>query len=259
MASAQAGWPGLAGRVALVTGASRGLGAHFARVLAAQGASVALAARNTEALDQLAAAIRESGGTALAVRMDVRSAASVADAVATIERELGPVDALVNNAGVTAQRPVLDHGLAEWDALIDTNLKGPFLVATEVARRMRERGRGGAIVNVASILGIRQAGHVAAYAASKSALIQLTKVMALELARHGIRVNAIAPGYFSTDINRDFWTTEAGHSLVRRIPQRRLGRLEELDGPLLLLASDASSYMTGAVITVDGGHLVSSL
>lgn len=252
-------WPGLAGRVALVTGASRGLGAHFARVLAAQGVRVALAARGTAALKSVAGGIRDAGGEAFAVAMDARSAGSVAQAAAAIEDGLGPVDILVNNAGVTVERPLLEQGEADWDEVLDTNLKGPFLVATETARRMRERGTGGTIVNVASILGIRQAGRVAPYAASKSGLIQLTKVMALELARHRIRVNAIAPGYFATDLNRDFWETQAGQALVRRIPQRRLGRPEELDAPLLLLASEASSFMTGAVLVVDGGHLVSTL
>ncbi len=259
MGSSEGCWPGLAGRVALVTGASRGLGAHFARVLAGQGARVAAAARSTDGLEAVAAAIREAGGEALALRMDVCDPASITLALATVEDRLGPVDLLVNNAGVTTQRPVLEQTDEDWDYVVDTNLKGPFLVSTAVARRMRELGRGGAIVNVASILGVRQAGQVAAYATSKAALIQLTRVMALELARHGIRVNALAPGYFATDINRAFWETDAGHALVRRIPQRRLGRLEELDGPLLLLASEASSFMTGEVISVDGGHLVSSL
>lgn len=259
MGSSEGCWPGLAGRVAVVTGASRGLGAHFARLLAAHGARVAAAARSADGLEDVVAAIRQAGGEALAVPMDVCEPGSIATALATIEDRLGPVDLLVNNAGVTVQRPVLEQTGEDWDYVVDTNLKGPFLVSTAVARRMRELGRGGAIVNVASVLGIRQAGHVAPYATSKAGLIQLTRVMALEMARHGIRVNALAPGYFATDINRDFWETDAGRSLVGRIPQRRLGRLEELDGPLLLLASEASSFMTGEVIAVDGGHLVGSL
>ena len=259
MTPTQLQWPGIAGRVALVTGASRGLGAHFAEVLAAQGARVAIVARDATALATAAGGIRDSGGEVFDATMDARSAQSVAAAVATVEENLGPVDILVNNAGVTVQRPVLEQTGDDWDAVLDTNLKGPFLVATEVARRMRARDASGSIINVASILGIRQAGALASYAASKSGLIQLTRVMALELARYRIRVNAIAPGYFATDINRSFWDTEAGRALVRRIPQRRLGRLEELDAPLLLLASEASSFMTGAVLAVDGGHLVSSL
>lgn len=259
MGSSQGCWPGLAGRVVLVTGASRGLGAHFARVLAAHGARVAATARSLDGLEAVVAEIRGTGGDALAVRMDVCDPGSIAAALVAIEADLGPVDVLVNNAGVTVQRALLEQSGEDWDFVVDTNLKGAFLVSTAVARRMRERGPGGAIVNVASILGIRQAGQVAPYAASKAGLIQLTRVMALELARHGIRVNALAPGYFATDINRDFWETEAGRALVRRIPQRRLGRLDELDGPLLLLVSEASSFMTGEVIAVDGGHLVGSL
>jgi len=259
MGSSPSCWPGLAGRVVLVTGASRGLGAHFARVLAAHGARVAAAARSTDRLEAVVAAIREAGGDALAAPMNVREPGSIDAAISSIELQLGPIDVLVNNAGVTVQRPVLEQAGEDWDFVLDTNLKGPFLVSPAVARRMRARGPGGVMVNVASILGIRQAGQVAPYATSKAGLIQLTRVMALELARDGIRVNALAPGYFATDINRDFWETDAGRALVRRIPQRRLGRPEELDGPLLLLASEASSFMTGEVISVDGGHLVGSL
>jgi NAD(P)-dependent dehydrogenase (short-subunit alcohol dehydrogenase family) len=153
----------------------------------------------------------------------------------------------------------LDQDEADWDRVVDTNLKGAFLMARAVGRAMRERGSGGSIVNIASILGLRQAGQVAAYAISKAGVIQMTKVMAAELARYGIRVNALAPGYFATEINAEFWATEAGKAMLRRIPQRRLGDPAELDGPLLLLASDASSYMTGSVIAVDGGHLCATL
>lgn len=253
----------LSGRTALVTGASGGLGRHFALVLAAAGARVAVAARRMDALEETRAAVEAAGGSAVALAMDVTDPASVARAVAEAADALGGIDILVNNAGVTATTPFLDLGEEEWDRVIATNLTGCARVARDVARRMRDgvgNGRtGGSIVNIASILGLRVAGQVAPYAASKAGLVQLTRAMALELARHGIRVNALCPGYLETELNRDFFATDAGTALVRRIPQRRLGRLEELDGPLLLLCSDAGSYMTGSVIAVDGGHLVSSL
>ena len=249
----------LTGRAALVTGASSGLGRHFAGVLARSGAKVALAARRIESLERLCEDIVRDGGEAVAVPMDVTDAASVRDAVADAAEGLGGLDILVNNAGTTLTKPVLDIDEDEWDGVLDTNLKGAFLVAREAARAMREHGRGGSIVNIASILGLRVAGQVAPYATSKAGLVQLTKAMALELARHRIRVNALCPGYIETDLNRDFFATDVGQSLIKRVPQRRLGQPEDLDGPLLLLCSDASSFMTGSVLAVDGGHLVSSL
>jgi len=244
---------GLAGRRALVTGASSGLGAHFARLLAAQGAEVTAAARRHDRVEALAAGIAASGGAAEALRLDVADAADVAR---TLEGRV--FDIVVNNAGVTVTASALEHDAAAIDRVIDTNLKGAFHVARSAAEGMRRAG-GGAIVNVASILGHRVAGHVAAYAASKAGLVQLTRALALEWARHGIRVNALCPGYIETGINRDFFATEAGQALIRRIPQRRLGQPEDLDGALLLLVSDAGRYITGADIVVDGGHLVSSL
>jgi len=249
----------LAGKVALVTGASSGLGRHFAEVLARRGARVGLAARRTDALESAAAEIREQGGTAAVARMDVADVASIAAAVSQIENALGPIDILVNNSGVSAVRPVLENTEQDWDHVLDVNLKGAFFVATEVARRMRATQRGGSIINIESILSFRQVPQLAIYAASKAGLTQLTKSMAAELARYGIRVNGIAPGYFSTEINSGFFDTEAGHAMIKRIPQRRLGNLDDLDGPLLLLASDASRYMTGTTLVVDGGHLCSSL
>jgi NAD(P)-dependent dehydrogenase (short-subunit alcohol dehydrogenase family) len=165
----------------------------------------------------------------------------------------------VNNAGIVRSRPALEQTEEDWDAVLDTNLKGAFLVARAVAGKMRAAGRSGSIINIASILGLRQSAAVLPYAVSKAGIIQMTKVLALELARFNIRVNALAPGYFDTELNREFWQTEAGQGLVRRIPQRRLGQVSDLDGPLLLLASEASQYMTGAVLAVDGGHLVSGL
>jgi NAD(P)-dependent dehydrogenase (short-subunit alcohol dehydrogenase family) len=250
---------GLSGRHALVTGASSGLGRHFAGVLAAAGASVTVAARREAALAQTVEAVRASGAQAHAVRMDVTDEASVEHAFAAAEEQFGPVGVVINNAGVTFTRPALEVAETDWTSLIDTNLKGGWLVAQHAARRMIHHRTGGSIVNIASILGLRVAGGVAAYSISKAGMVQMTKVLALEWARHRIRVNALAPGYIETDLNEEFFSSDAGKALIRRIPQRRLGEAKELDGALLLLASEAGSYMTGSIIAVDGGHLVSGL
>ncbi len=245
----------LVGKRALVTGASSGLGARFAEVLSAAGAHVILAARNEAALSRIAGLIREGGGTAETITLDVSDHASITD----MSARTGDVDIIINNAGITKEGRALDLTEADWDAVIDINLKGMFLVAQQGARKMRDAGKGGSIVNVASILGIRQAGGVLSYAVSKAAVIQMTKSLALEIARFGIRVNALAPGYVSTGLNSQFWETDPGKALISRVPMRRLGELDELDGPLLLLASDAGRFMTGSVLVVDGGHLVSTL
>ncbi|SCW38337.1 NAD(P)-dependent dehydrogenase, short-chain alcohol dehydrogenase family [Sphingobium faniae] len=245
----------LTGKRILVTGASSGLGNHFARTLAGAGAEVIVAARRKDALDGLVAEIVGGRGLARAVPLDVTDMGSIAAALDMA----GDIDVLVNNAGVTNTKAVLEQTEADFDFILDTNLKGGFLVATEVARRMKNRGAAGSIVNIASILGLRQGGQVTPYAISKAAVIQMTKQLGLELARFNIRVNAIAPGYVATELNDAFFQSEAGKALIKRVPQRRLGNLSDLDGPLVLLASDASLYMTGSIITVDGGHLVGSL
>lgn len=248
----------LSHRVALVTGASSGLGRHFARILAAMGATVVATARRRQALEALTDEIAGSGGRCHPVVMDVTDAQSVAAGVAQTLDLAGALDIVVNNAGVAQTRPAIDLSPVDWRDTLEPNLTGAFLVAQAGARTMREHG-GGTIVNVASILGERVSKGLAAYAASKAGLIQLTRALALEWAPLGVRVNALAPGYVETDLNRAFFATEAGARLIARIPQGRLGQMSDLDGPLLLLCSDASRYMTGAVIAVDGGHLVSGL
>jgi NAD(P)-dependent dehydrogenase (short-subunit alcohol dehydrogenase family) len=249
----------LDGRHALVTGASSGLGRHFASVLAQAGASVTAGARREQPLAQTVEAIIASGAQAHAVSLDVTDAASVEQAFAAAEARFGPVSIVINNAGVTVTRPALEMTADDWTSVIGTNLKGAWTVAQHAARRMIHHGIGGCIVNIASILGLRVAGGVATYAVSKAGMVQMTKSLALEWARHRIRVNALAPGYVETELNDAFFNSDAGKALIRRIPQRRLGEARELDGALLLLASDAGSYMTGSIVVVDGGHLVSGL
>ena len=250
---------GLEGRKALITGASSGLGRHFALTLAKAGATVIAAARGADKLADLVNELQALGARAHAVSIDVTSEASVRGAFDHIAEIARVADVIVNNAGVTMTKPALQQSEQDWDAVIDTNLKGGWLVAQEAARRMVAAKVSGSIINVASILGERVAGGVAPYAISKAGLIQATKALALELARYDIRVNAILPGYIVTDINREFLESEAGERLRTRIPTRRFGQLTDLDGPLLLLASAAGAHMTGAVLAVDGGHLVSSL
>jgi NAD(P)-dependent dehydrogenase (short-subunit alcohol dehydrogenase family) len=249
----------LENQVAVVTGASSGLGAHFAHVLAEAGAKVALLARRKRLAEEVAAELKAHGWAAAAFAADITDRDSLHRALQDIESELGTPDILVNNAGMHAGLFALDLDPKDWDTVIDTNLTGTWAITQQVAQHWVESKRPGVVVNIASILGIGVSPAVMSYAVSKAGVIQMTKALALEWARYGIRINAIAPGYFPTDLNKDFLATPDGEATVKRIPMRRLGKLEDLDGPLLLLASSASSYMTGSVITVDGGHLNATL
>lgn len=246
----------LEGRTALVTGASSGLGRYFAELLHEAGARVVLAARRVDRTEAEAARL---GVRASAVAMDVADEASIVGAFDRIAERVGVCDVIVNNAGIAIVRPALEQTAAEWDSVMSANLRGAFLVAREGARRLVAAEQPGSIVNIASILGERVMTGVSSYTASKAGLLHLTRSLAVELARHRIRVNAIAPGYVATEINAGFFDSEPGKAMIRRIPQRRLGELADLAGPLLLLASDAGAHMTGTTITVDGGHSVSSL
>ena len=246
----------LSGRAAIVTGASSGLGRHFAVTLARAGAKVAVAARRADKLAELVAEIEAFDGRAVPVVVDVTSADGIKAAVEAAETELGPIKILVNNAGIAITKPALRTDETEWDRVVDTDLKGAWLMAREVAGHMVRLGHGGSIINVGSIAGIGAVAHVPAYSAAKAGLHQLTRALAVEWARHDIRVNAIAPGYIETDMNREFLAGDAGQALLKRNPQRRAGTPGDLDGALLLLASDASRFMTGSILVVDGGHSI---
>jgi NAD(P)-dependent dehydrogenase (short-subunit alcohol dehydrogenase family) len=241
------------GHVALVTGGGSGIGQHFAEALARAGASVVVAGRRRERLERTAGAIRSAGGHAFAVEMDVAHEASVVAAVDEAERAAGCIDILINNAGMAGTHAAAETPEDEWDAVLDTNLKGAWLCAREVARRLIAQGKHGTIINVASILGLMTQKGTAPYSASKAALIHLTRVLASEWVRHGIRVNALAPGYIMTDMAEGFFATPRGAKVIQLIPQRRVGTVADLTAPMLLLASNASAYMTGAVIPIDGG------
>jgi len=249
----------LSGRVALVTGASSGLGEHFAWILAQAGAHVVVAARRLDRLHALVARLQEQGLKATAAQLDVTLAQSVADCFAGVAKSPGVPDIVVSNAGVTVAKPAMNQTEQDWDDVIDANLKGCWLVDTEAARQMVAAGKRGSIINIASILGARVAAAVGPYAISKAGVIQATKALALEWARHGIRVNALLPGYVHTPLNAGFLDSPAGEKLRSRVPERTFCTLDELGGPLLLLASDAGRAMTGATVEVDHGHLVSGL
>jgi len=244
----------LTGRTALITGASSGLGRHFAGVLARNGAPVAIAARRMDKLESLAEEIEKTGGQALPLALDIADPEAIHAAVEKTEQELGPIGILINNSGIAPSESALDVDEELWDRVMDTNLKGAWIMAQEVARRMIAAGQGGSIINIASVLSLRVQKGTAPYAVSKAGLLQMTKALALEWARFNIRVNAIAPGYFETDISRDFLHSEAGQRMAKVIPQRRFGEPEDLDGALLFLAGDGSKYVTGILIPVDGGH-----
>lgn len=246
----------LAGKVALVTGASSGLGERFAQVLAANGASVALVARRKERLAVLQKKIEAAGGKAIAIQADVTDRAAMSKAFDDAEKAFGTVTVLINNAGVAHSNRVLELSEQEYRRVLDTNLDAVFFNAQEAARRMIAAGKKGAIVNTASVLGLGVSKGTAAYAIAKAGVIQTTKALALELAFKGVRVNAIAPGWFVTEINHDFLTSEEGRKLTRAIPVGRFGNEGDLDGALLLLASDAGAYIAGATVVVDGGQVV---
>lgn len=245
----------LDGKCVLVTGASSGLGAHFAQTLAAAGADLVLAARRTDKLAETASAVRELGREATTVAMDVGDYESVESAFLKIPE----FDVLINNAGVNHAGQTHELSKPDWDAVINTNLNGVWHVTRFALNRWLNAEKPGNIINVASILGLRVSNQLPAYSASKAAVVQLTQSVALDYARYGIRCNAICPGYFETDMNREFMQSEGGQRLLKRVPFRRMGDQPELDGPLLLLASDASSYMSGVAMPVDGAHACNPL
>lgn len=258
----------LEGKVAIVTGAGRGIGRAEALLLAQEGARVIVndvggskagEGADTTPAEEVVAEIKKMGGEAIPNFDSVTSFEAGERMVKQALDTWGRLDILVNNAGIATTTSFLDQDEAGWRDIMATNLDGAWRVARTAARQMAAHGRGGSIINIASILGLRPAARVSAYAAAKAALISLTQTMALELARHGIRVNALAPGYVETDLNRDFLQSPAGTAMVKRVPLRRFGTPEDLDGAILLLASDAGRYMTGSVVVVDGGHALGFL
>lgn len=246
----------LKGKVAFVTGASSGFGAHFSKILAAEGAKVVLAARRKDYLDVVVAEIKSQGGEAMAIELDVTDASAVVKAFNAAEAAFGTVSILVNNAGISSMKHSLKDSEDDYDRMMNLNLKAVWQVATEGARRMVEAKIAGSIINISSIMGLNASPFLALYSTSKAAVAQLTKSLATELWHKGIRVNALCPGFFPTDINESFMATDAGKEYVRKMPAGRVGELEEISGPFLLLASDASSYMTGVLLPVDGGHTI---
>jgi NAD(P)-dependent dehydrogenase (short-subunit alcohol dehydrogenase family) len=245
-------------KVAFVTGASSGLGGRFARVLAANGALTVLAARRIERLKDLRAEIEAAGGAAHVVPLDVTDSGSIQAAVAQAESEVGPIDILVNNSGVSTTQRLVDATTEDFDFVFGTNVKGAFFVAQEVAQRMIARAKAqpsfrGRIVNIASVAGLRVLPQIGLYCMSKAAVVQMTKAQALEWGRFGINVNAICPGYIRTEINDAYWDTEGGHKLMQLLPRKRVGNAEDLDGVLLLLTADESQFINGAIIAADDG------
>lgn len=250
----------LAGKQVLVTGASSGLGENFARLAAGCKAKVVIAARRKDRLEALAKELQELGSPQVTViEMDVASEDSIDEAFAAIDNLGEPLDVVVNNAGISSEGMSLKLPTAKFDALMAINVRGVWLVSVRAARRWKEAGRGGSIINIASIQGERVMPAITPYSTSKAAVVHMTKSLALEWARYGIRVNAIEPGYISTEMTDEMWETDYGKALISRIPMRRLGKPEELNGLFLLFATEAGSWMTGACVPVDGGHLCSSL
>ena len=251
----------LAGKHIGITGASSGFGHHFAGVLAEAGAKVALGARREEKVAARVKEIEAAGGQALGIKLDVRDAQSIDGFLAAAEDAFGPMDAIINNAGVeSGAKTYMMIDEDDWDYVLDTNLKGAWLVSKSYSQRVIDGGRsGGNIINISSITDTRTIKGQFPYAVSKGALTRMTEVMALEAARYGIRVNALAPGYILTDVSRLLLESDEAPAFMKGIPMRRFGEFSDLDGPLLLLASDASSYMTGSVVVVDGGHICASL
>jgi NAD(P)-dependent dehydrogenase (short-subunit alcohol dehydrogenase family) len=251
----------LAGRVALVTGASSGLGSQFARTLAKAGAGVVLAARRVDKLMSLRAEIESEGGDAHVVELDVTDHDSIKSAVAHAETEMGTIDILINNSGVSTTQKLVDVSPKDYDFIMDTNTRGAFFVAQEVGKRMIARSRGtapgtftgGRIVNVASMAGLRVLSQIGVYCMSKAAVIHMTRAMALEWGRFGINVNAICPGYIDTEINHHHWKTEAGQKLVQMLPRKRVGQPQDLDATLMMLCANESHFINGAVIQADDG------
>ncbi len=246
----------LKGRVALVTGASSGLGVQFARALAENGAAIALVARRADRLKALKDEIEGKGGKAIAIEADVTDRAAMTRAFDVAEKAFGTVTILVNNAGIAHGGRAVEMPPEEWRKVLSTNLDAVFFWAQEAARRMLAAKKQGAIVNIASVLGLAVAKGAVAYATAKAGVVQVTKALAVELAFKGVRVNAIAPGWFVTEMNDDYLASEAGAAIKREIPMGRFGNAGDLDGALLLLASDAGSYITGATIVVDGGQVI---
>jgi NAD(P)-dependent dehydrogenase (short-subunit alcohol dehydrogenase family) len=254
----------LSGRVAFVTGASSGLGAQFARTLSRAGAAVVLASRRIEKLKDLRAQIEAEGGDAHVAQLDVTSIDSIKSAVAHAETEVGSIDILVNNSGVSTTQRIQDVSEEDYDFIFDTNVKGAFFVAQEVGKRMLARARGaapgtytgGRIINIASMAGLKVLPQIGAYCMSKAAVVQMTKAMALEWGRFEINVNAICPGYIDTEINHHHWSTEQGQKLMQMLPRKRVGRPEDLDALIVLLASSQSHFINGAVIAADDGFAV---
>ena len=246
----------IAGKVALVTGASSGLGRQAALALAGAGAKVAVSARRVDRLDALVAEIANAGGQAMAFDLDVRDIATIDGVVGAVEAAMGPINILVNNAGVSVVKRPENFTLEDYDYVQETNVKGPFFLAQSVGRGMIKRGQGGKIINISSMMALRVFGKLTLYAMSKAAIAQMSKQLALEWARHDIQVNAICPGYIETEMNADHWRTPAGHGMIEAMPRRRIGTPEVMDGLLLLLASSQSDYMTGTLIPVDDGQVM---